>query len=330
MHDLLRTLPAAKKRQWPKHLPQVIFAYNTTVHSSTGYSPYELMFGRKPLLPVDALLGLQEDWATDGSVEDWVQEHQERLRVAYDLATQHLEGAAVKRAHQQPQANADLLPVGTVVYRRNHVQGRNKIQDVWGLAKYRVVRCLDDMGRVYAISPLDRAGPVKNIHRTELRVSPVDHISESGPEPIATDMWAEPAVSYRETDSEEEGGQESLLIAEPSQRLDSSEPTLANLSASSETSTQCDPLEGPVPRDRSPAPAIGQPSDSPGPSRSRVPQEQPQDISVPTEAMARRSVRTTAGLHTNPHHLPQSVLAVGVEGLSGAAAHPLVGTSDLL
>jgi len=32
---------------WPKWLPYVLLSYNTKVHSSTGFTPFELMFGRK-------------------------------------------------------------------------------------------------------------------------------------------------------------------------------------------------------------------------------------------------------------------------------------------
>jgi hypothetical protein len=32
---------------WPKWLPYCLMAYRDTIHSSTGYTPYELMFGRK-------------------------------------------------------------------------------------------------------------------------------------------------------------------------------------------------------------------------------------------------------------------------------------------
>lgn len=32
---------------WPKCLPYVLFSYRTRVHSTTNYTPYELMFGRK-------------------------------------------------------------------------------------------------------------------------------------------------------------------------------------------------------------------------------------------------------------------------------------------
>ena len=61
LFDLLRTLSDAQKRRWPRVLPQLLFAYNTTVNSATGYAPYELMFGRRPHLPVDALLGKERE-----------------------------------------------------------------------------------------------------------------------------------------------------------------------------------------------------------------------------------------------------------------------------
>ena len=33
---------------WERHLPLVLYAYRTSVHSSTGIEPYVLMFGRQP------------------------------------------------------------------------------------------------------------------------------------------------------------------------------------------------------------------------------------------------------------------------------------------
>ena len=41
------------KKLLGRFLDTCVFAYNTTQHESTCYTPFELMFGRKPLLPID-------------------------------------------------------------------------------------------------------------------------------------------------------------------------------------------------------------------------------------------------------------------------------------
>ena len=84
MHDLLRSLPPEKKRQWPRHLQELIFAYNSTPHSATGFSPYFLMFGQEPRLPVDELLDGDGPTAPVGrTTNDWVEEHKHRLDAAF-------------------------------------------------------------------------------------------------------------------------------------------------------------------------------------------------------------------------------------------------------
>jgi len=58
-----RTLQAAlaKSRHmvggnWKDHLGHVVYAYNSMTHSSTGFPPYLLMFGREPKIPSDVVI----------------------------------------------------------------------------------------------------------------------------------------------------------------------------------------------------------------------------------------------------------------------------------
>ncbi|KAN0015042.1 hypothetical protein ACTFIU_001364 [Dictyostelium citrinum] len=42
--------------EWPSILRALLFAYRTIVHSSTGFSPFYLLFNRQPRLPIDTFL----------------------------------------------------------------------------------------------------------------------------------------------------------------------------------------------------------------------------------------------------------------------------------
>ena len=56
----LKTMPAKlvkkNQRNWDLHIPKVLFAYRTPLHESTGYSPYQVNFGKLPNVPVDVML----------------------------------------------------------------------------------------------------------------------------------------------------------------------------------------------------------------------------------------------------------------------------------
>ena len=61
LHDRLRTLSTMKKRRLSDYLPELVYSYNCTPHSTAGYAPYYLFFGREPKMPIYNLLGANED-----------------------------------------------------------------------------------------------------------------------------------------------------------------------------------------------------------------------------------------------------------------------------
>ncbi len=53
--NMLGTLEQTQKSDWKRYLPSLVYAYNCTRHETTKVSPFELMFGRKPKLPIDSV-----------------------------------------------------------------------------------------------------------------------------------------------------------------------------------------------------------------------------------------------------------------------------------
>ncbi|KAL6476249.1 hypothetical protein MHYP_G00147480 [Metynnis hypsauchen] len=257
---------------------------------------------------IDALLGTHQEGQFEVPVEDWITRHQEYLRSAYELAGRHLQEAAAQRVQQQPKGNVDRLPPGTIVYRKNHVLGRHKIQDVWDAKKYRIVKCLDEVGRVYTITPVEGDGRRHNIHRTEVRVAP-------GPTPQVVPGEGEELAPCPVSRTEAQDDQDD--------ESEWSGPVVVVASRDPEPRAQTVTVRPPAPLSE------------PGEAReecSSPPKVRPTaDLTlvscVPpaTVGSVRRTGRATAGLNSNPHHLPRTSAAQG-DGQVGAAAHLHVDT----
>ena len=54
---MLCTLPQKPKSTWRQQVPTLVHAYNCTRNNAMGFSPYYLMFGCKPCLPIDLIFG---------------------------------------------------------------------------------------------------------------------------------------------------------------------------------------------------------------------------------------------------------------------------------
>ena len=79
--DKLATAVTAQPFQWEQHLRRLCFAYNTSVHPTTGHSPFALMFGRQARLPMDIILGSTPSPAV--SVPQYAAQLRKSLDISY-------------------------------------------------------------------------------------------------------------------------------------------------------------------------------------------------------------------------------------------------------
>ena len=56
LHQMIGKLDNKRCKKWPDHLGTITHAYNSTRSQVTGYSPYFLMMGHRPRLPVDLVI----------------------------------------------------------------------------------------------------------------------------------------------------------------------------------------------------------------------------------------------------------------------------------
>lgn len=93
LNTMLAKVVEKNQRNWDAELPHVVAAYRATAHSSTGYTPNYLMFGRETRAPLDIVLGETSPEAAH-SYSAYVAEKKELMTKAYEKARETLGNAA--------------------------------------------------------------------------------------------------------------------------------------------------------------------------------------------------------------------------------------------
>ena len=168
--EMLGTLPKDKKLVWKKYVAPLVHAYNSTKNDATGFSPYFLMYGRHPKLPVDIFLGLEPRDSPKLNQNDYALQLRQRLTEAYQLASSHSEKASSrnKARHDLSTRAAILRPGDRVLVKVVAPTGNYKIADRWETHPYTVVKQVNPDIPVYVVKQEQGGSSTRTLHRNLL------------------------------------------------------------------------------------------------------------------------------------------------------------------
>jgi transposase InsO family protein len=163
-------------RTMGQHQKSMAHVYNCTRHESTGVSPYFLIFGRPPRLPIDLAFGINKE--SKQPVETYLKNLRDRLTHAYQLATVASRNAQVhqKEVYEIKVRGAIIQKGDGVLVKQVYFDGKHKLSDTWKKVQYVVVDQANSAIPVFTVTREDGEGRTRIPHRNLLL--PVGFISE--------------------------------------------------------------------------------------------------------------------------------------------------------
>jgi len=169
IEDMLSKYISVNQKDWDEWIPILLLAYRSSVHASTGKTPYQMMFGHNPRLPIDILYGHGPEGNKEYSSEVYVQNLQEYLRKCHEQARQAMLSAA-KRQKQDYDTRLNLITfkeddlVWAKVFTKT--KGRSpKLSFKW-MGPFRIVKAISTL--VIQIKNV-RTGKFLNVHHNRLK-----------------------------------------------------------------------------------------------------------------------------------------------------------------
>ena len=167
---MIGKLDPEKRKKWLAHIGSIIIAYNSTRSLVTGYSPYYLMFGQRPRLPIDLLFPTCRTQKLTHTIDKYIASLYDCLQDSLAIARD----CAVKEAQRQRQlydckvGAVELRPGDHVLVCLDAFRGqRRKLKNWWGDDLHMVVTRVVDRIPAYIVKN-NRTGKKKVVHWARL------------------------------------------------------------------------------------------------------------------------------------------------------------------
>ena len=155
------------QRNWDEFLQQVMMAYRSSIHASTGQTPNKMTLGRDVVLPLQALIGLppqSNEQMDQQSYASYVQSLHEELEKIHLVARKALHTKSqYQKRHYDLRAKKRVLSVGDGVWVHDSTKRLGvctKLASQWH-GPYLVTKRIDDL--VYLVKRSLKT-PAKAIH----------------------------------------------------------------------------------------------------------------------------------------------------------------------
>lgn len=129
LKEYLRSYVNESLNNWDEYLSQFSFTYNTTPHSSTGFTPHELVYGHKAELP-SAFVTSQNEHT---SYFQYLKDLRSKMHSIHKIAIHNLRKAKTTRKDKYDESSNNWIPLwGDKVLLLNITTGvGQKLQTLW-------------------------------------------------------------------------------------------------------------------------------------------------------------------------------------------------------
>jgi len=121
-----------------------MFTNNTTPHTATAYTPFELIYGHRATLSAALSLSPKPTYTYD----DYAEELKQRLRATQQVAKSHINEAEIKtKIYADQDTNTKTFKIGDKVLLQDETlrRGRSKKLEAPWTGPYRVTEKLSDV-----------------------------------------------------------------------------------------------------------------------------------------------------------------------------------------